>query len=104
MPDSGTLDGGTCALCEARALTQRYYDGPDGWIADCLICRVPMVVLRCHDRAPDEQVRERLVAELTRVADVQFGENAWRLDDHMRMIPDHWHAHARPGARAAFVR
>jgi hypothetical protein len=91
----------TCELCEARHITRRYYDGPDGWIADCVICHVPMVVLRNHDRVPGQQLREHLIAELGRVADLRFGQGAWRVDDQMRMIPDHWHAHARPSPRGA---
>ena len=31
---------------------------------------------------------------LREVATAQFGE-FW-VDDHMRNIPDHWHAHGRP--------
>jgi hypothetical protein len=30
------------------------------------------------------------------VADEVLGEGIWRIDDHMRNIPDHYHAHARP--------
>jgi hypothetical protein len=33
---------------------------------------------------------------LANVADVAFGEGGWKFDDHMRNIPDHYHAHARP--------
>jgi hypothetical protein len=30
------------------------------------------------------------------VADQEFGVDQWKVDDHMRNIPDHYHAHARP--------
>ena len=26
----------------------------------------------------------------------EFGDGNWTYDDHMRNIPDHYHAHARP--------
>lgn len=41
-----------CELCEAAVLTTRYYDDDACWIADCEVCRVPMVVWRVHDAAP----------------------------------------------------
>jgi hypothetical protein len=89
----------TCQLCVAEPITRRYYEGPDCWIADCSICQVPMVVLRRHERVPDDATRARLIAEIARVADQRFGPGAWRLDDMMRRIPDHYHAHARPRYR-----
>jgi hypothetical protein len=36
-------------------------------------------------------MRVRLVV----VADREIGEGQWTFDDHMRNIPDHYHAHAR---------
>jgi hypothetical protein len=84
-----------CDLCEAAPLTRRYLDDEICWIADCEICLVPMVVWRVHDPAPPSNVRDQLRARLTLVADEQLGEGRWRFDDHMRNIPDHYHAHAR---------
>jgi hypothetical protein len=37
-----------------------------------------------------------LIERLSVVADREFGEGNWKVDDHMRNIPDHYHAHARP--------
>ena len=34
-------------------------------------------------------------AILAEVADARFGAGEWKVDDHMRNIPDHYHAHAR---------
>ena len=76
-------------------ITRRYHDDDVCWIADCEICGVPMVVWREHDPRPDPETRERLAAALALVADEVLGEGAWYLDDHMRNIPDHYHAHAR---------
>ena len=83
-------------LCEAAVITTRYFTDDDCWIADCEICLVPMVVWNTHDVAPPEDVLERLRSALTTVADAEFGEGHWSYDDHMRNIPDHYHAHARP--------
>lgn len=54
-----------------------------------------MVVWRHHDPYPPAEVRAHLVAELTRVADARFGPGSYRIDQVMRRIPDHFHAHAR---------
>ena len=85
-----------CDLCEAARLTTRYFENDDCWIADCEICLVPMVVWRDHDAAPSLEVKARLHAALAAVANAEFGEGKWSVDDHMRNIPDHYHAHARP--------
>ena len=84
-----------CDLCEAAVVTTRYFEDELCWIADCEICLVPMVVWREHDPSPGDDVRLRLLASLGSVANVVLGEGAWSVDDHMRRIPDHYHAHAR---------
>jgi hypothetical protein len=84
-----------CALCEAASFTTRYHEDDQCWIADCLICRVPMVVWRLHGSSPPPDVREALLEQLTVVADSFFAGRAWHYDDHMRRIPDHYHGHAR---------
>ena len=86
----------TCDLCQAAQITTRYYEDDECWIADCEICLVPMVVWRSHDADPPDDVRRRLHEALARVADEALGEGNWTVDDHMRNIPDHYHAHARP--------
>jgi carbon-monoxide dehydrogenase small subunit len=45
---------------------------------------------------PPAEVKALLHQHLARVADPILGEGGWKLDDHMRNIPDHYHAHARP--------
>ncbi len=84
-----------CDLCEAAIITTRYYEDDLCWIADCEICLVPMVVWRVHDPAPSEKLKQDLRVALATVADRVLGEGNWSLDDHMRNIPDHYHAHAR---------
>ena len=85
-----------CDLCEAASITTRYFDNDLCWIADCEICLVPMVVWRAHDAAPSDAVKAQLHRYLAEVADRELGEGVWSIDDHMRNIPDHYHAHARP--------
>ena len=74
----------------------RYFEDDVCWIADCEVCLVPMVVWREHEAAPPEDVRRALHGVLASVADRELGEGNWTIDDHMRNIPDHYHAHARP--------
>jgi hypothetical protein len=85
-----------CELCEAAIITTRYHDDELCWIADCEICLVPMVVWREHSATPSDDVRSALIQRLSAVADAVLGEGGWSIDDHMRNIPDHYHAHARP--------
>jgi hypothetical protein len=54
-----------------------------------------MVVWRQHDPRPPDDVRRELRERLTTVADEFFEGRQWYYDDHMRRIPDHYHAHAR---------
>jgi hypothetical protein len=55
---------------------------------------VPMVVWRRHGTAPPGEELAHMHARLHDVASTRLGD-FW-IDDHMRNIPDHWHAHARP--------
>lgn len=53
-----------------------------------------MVVWRWHGIDPPESHLAHMHAELHRVAEQVF--DGHYLDDNMRNIPDHYHAHARP--------
>ena len=76
-------------------MTTWYHDDDECWIADCEICEVPMVVWRVHGTDPPPEVLEHLTAALRAVAAARFGADGYRIDDSMRNIPDHYHAHAR---------
>ena len=89
---------GDCELCQAAVITTRYVEDDLCWIADCEICLVPMVVWRNHDATPPEDLKRQLHERLAAVADRELGVGQWTIDDHMRNIPDHYHAHARPPA------
>ena len=54
-----------------------------------------MVVWREHGANPPDVDRAHLLAMLRAVADERFGADGYRVDEHMRNIPDHFHAHAR---------
>jgi len=84
-----------CELCAAARFTEWFYEDEECWIAECESCSVPMVVWRVHDPAPSPEVRARLHARLAAVAAAHF-EDAHVVDDHLRTIPSHYHAHARP--------
>ena len=88
-----TVDG--CDLCTAARITPWFHEDELCWIAECEICATPMVVLRWHERAPDEDVKAELHARLAAVVAEHFTFEHY-VDDNMRNIPDHYHAHARP--------
>jgi len=81
-------------LCRAERITPWYHEDDVCWIAECDICAVPMVVWRSHGVTPPSSDRDHMLARLRDVARAEIG--AYWIDDHMRNIPDHWHAHARP--------
>jgi hypothetical protein len=83
-----------CMLCRAERITPWFHEDEICWIAECEICETPMVVWRRHGVDPPEEHLSHMLAHLKTVAERQIGEH-W-LDRHMRNIPDHWHAHARP--------
>ncbi len=84
-----------CDLCQAARITPWFHEDDECWIAECEICAVPMVVWKVHDAAPPTDVRSRLHAKLADVVHGHFDYEHY-VDDHMRNIPDHYHAHARP--------
>lgn len=82
-----------CMLCRAERITPWFHEDAI-WIAECEICATPMVVWRRHGVDPPAPHLSHMLAHLKSVAQRQIGDH--RLDRHMRNIPDHWHAHARP--------
>jgi hypothetical protein len=83
-----------CDLCRAARMTPWHHEEEICWIAECDVCDVPMVVWRWHGTTPPAEHLEHMRARLHDVAQAEVGE--YYVDDHMRNIPDHWHAHARP--------
>ena len=91
--DTGDESG--CELCEAVRLTEWFFDDDLCWIAECEQCAVPMVVWRVHDAAPPDHVRAQLWSRLDEVVRSSYDYDHW-IDDRMRSVPGHYHAHARP--------
>lgn len=83
-----------CELCEAAPLTERFYDDDECWIAECESCWVPMIVWRAHDHDPPHEVKAMLHERLRTVVAEHFVGEVW-IDDNLRSIPTHYHAHAR---------
>jgi len=88
-PDAG------CDLCEAARITEWFHEDDVCWIAECEICDVPMVVWRHHGVSPPPEHLEHMHAQLARIAAETLTVTHY-VDDNMRNIPDHYHAHARP--------
>ena len=83
-----------CDLCKAARITPWYHEDDICWVAECEICETPMVVWRYHGTEPPAEHLAHMRARLTEAATARFGE--FYVDDHMRNIPDHYHAHGRP--------
>ena len=86
----------SCELCEAARLTEWFYEDETCWIAECEQCYVPMVVWKQHDPSPPEAVREAMLEMLGTVVRTSYRFDGYYIDDNMRSIPRHYHAHARP--------
>ena len=83
-----------CDLCRAERMTEWFHEDEICWIAECDVCETPMVVWRWHGTEPPEDHVRHMQERLRAVAAEKVGE-FW-IDGHMRNIPDHFHAHARP--------
>ena len=92
-PGDGKVDG--CELCEAARFTHWYAEDEHGWVADCEVCSVPMVVWHRHGATPPADVLAHLLGALDRAATARFGADGYRSDREMRQVPEHFHAHAR---------
>ena len=86
------IDDFICPLCKAEPLTRRYYENSDFWIADCVSCGVPMVVLKEHRT----KVYPQEITEMLKVCDKLFNMENAEIDYTMRQIPNHFHFHIRP--------
>jgi hypothetical protein len=95
MPDATAGFGVTCELCEAARTTEWFHEDDLCWVAECESCSVPMVVWKQHDPDPPEEIRVVLLNTLADVVARHFEMECW-IDDNMRSIPTHFHAHARP--------
>jgi len=84
-----------CLLCLAERISDWHFEDEACWIADCVVCRTPMVVWRAHG-LPDPADETRLLSRLDRVAAARYGDEGYWVDPERRRIPEHWHAHARP--------
>ena len=84
-----------CDLCEAAPITPWFYSDDTCWVAECEFCAVPMVVWRVHDPSPPDSIKSILHERLADVVATHF-DFVHYIDDSMRNIPDHYHAHARP--------
>jgi hypothetical protein len=84
-----------CELCAAQRITEWFHADDDCWVALCVMCATPMIVWRTHDPAPPPAVKAMLHGRLAAVFSATFEGRHW-IDDDLRSIPGHYHAHARP--------
>lgn len=83
-----------CELCVAAELTTWWFEDAVCWVAECDSCGVPMAVWKHHAPDPPPMLREHILDRLRMVADEHGPANYW-IDDTLRTIPGHYHAHAR---------
>jgi hypothetical protein len=76
-------------------MTTWYLEDEVCWVADCEVCDTPMVVWQRHGAKPPPDQVEHMLGVLDRVATDRFGQGGFTIDQVMRQIPDHFHAHAR---------
>ena len=76
-----------CPLCRKERLTHWYYSDTVCWMADCLTCKIPMIVLVRHSmRLTDFERRH-----LPEVVEMFFP--GAKLRKRQRKIKDHLHWH-----------
>ncbi len=75
-------------------MTEWFFEDDECWVAECESCSVPMVVWRNHDPSPSAEVKARLHERLATVVAQYFDDDHY-VDDNLRSIPGHYHAHAR---------
>ena len=84
-----------CELCEAARFTHWYFEDELCWVADCEVCATPMVVWKRHGIEPPAPELEAMLARLRFAGEQRFGPDGGIVDQVMRQIPDHFHAHYR---------
>ncbi len=85
-----------CELCEAAKTTDWFFEDDLCWVAECEMCWVPMVVWKRHDPHPPADLRERMLERLGEAVRREYTFEEFYVDDNMRTIPTHYHAHGRP--------
>ena len=75
-----------CLLCSAERVTPWLFEDEVCWIAECLVCRTPMVVWRAHG-LPDEELEAMLLERLGAVARDRYGEDGVLDRRERRRIP-----------------
>ncbi len=84
----------TCDLCaltfDGEVKTHKHYEDNDFIIVDCMICRVPMAVLKEHRASFTEEEKQKLL----KIFEELFG-GAQHPDFEQRRIPEHAHVHYR---------
>lgn len=100
QPDWRSVNGvmrrydANCDLCalafDGEIKTHKHYEDDDFIIVDCLICQVPMAVLKDHRPRFTDEEKKRLM----KVFEELFGSEH-HPDFEQRRIPDHAHVHYR---------
>ena len=77
-----------CLLCKAEKLTHWYHEDELIWIADCVKCKTPMVVIKNHTM----DLSSKEFNYILKVIEELFGQNVY-IRREQRQIKDHLHWH-----------
>jgi len=99
------MNSSKCDLCKAEKKTHWYYpekredlltNKARYWIADCLTCKVPMVVYREHTTRPPKEMIDKMMEHAHRIGRDVYGDDKYKLRFENRKIKDHYHFHIEP--------
>jgi hypothetical protein len=84
-----------CELCTLERKTEWFEDNESFVVIRCEQCDLPMVVLKNHSLKASQDVRDKMVEALSKVARKEI-KQTWFIDMKQRSVFGHLHWHARP--------
>lgn len=85
-----------CDLCDLEKKSKWFYTDEDVIVCECIVCRIPQIVLRKHTMTIDFKMEQHMQWALTEVAKNFYKTEDFYIDKQQRNITDHMHWHARP--------
>ena len=86
MTSSTDMFDDTCLLCRKEKLTKWFYEDSVCWVAICITCGRPMVVLDHHGEPTEAELEH-----IKQVSKKVFPDKQFR--GYRRRIFDHYHEH-----------
>lgn len=83
-----------CELCKREKINDVYYEDDVVWITVCKTCQCPLIVIKKHIADPTQSEKHYCINKAMKVCGRMF-RGPVLVDEKMRTIKDHWHAHLR---------